>query len=114
MPDKSPYERKIVDALAIRDTVAAESGAERFGCEGYSQAVFTFENGLDQTVTFQVQGRAWDGTTWQDVGSGVAVTAGSAGTASVTAPWGMLQVTMTAGGVPTTGTVSAWMNRAKG
>ncbi|HUT15260.1 MAG TPA: hypothetical protein VMY98_03345 [Anaerolineae bacterium] len=113
MPDKSPYERKIVDALEIRNIVEAESGAERFGCEGYSLALFTFENDLDQTVTFQVQGRAWDGTTWQDVGAGVAVTAGNAGTASVTAPWGMLQLTMTAGGVPTTGSVSAWMNRAR-
>ena len=113
MPNNPPNEFKIVNALAITDANVHNSEPFRFGVEGYGIAVFSVENDLDQDLTAQAQGRAWDGTTWQNIGSSVTVTASDVNTITVTEPWGLLRLQLTATLAPASGTVSAWMDRAK-
>jgi hypothetical protein len=109
-----PNETRLVNALAIRDTVAVNSGAAPFGIHGFSSGLVVVENGLDQNVTVQVQGKPDGGATWQNEGSSVVANATDVNKVATTTPWSELRVQLTAAGIPTSGTVSAWLTRVKG
>lgn len=109
-----PNEIRLVNSLAIRDTDAANSGAAPFGMQGFSSGLVVVENGLDQNVTVQVQGKPDGGSTWQNEGASVVANASNVNKVATTTPWSELRVQLTAAGVPTSGTVSAWLTRVKG
>ena len=100
----------MIDALAHRTAVAFASGLTDFAYNGSLTGLVIIENGLDQNVTVQLQGRARGGTTWQNVGSFSAVAAGSAGNIAVTTPWPEIRINCTPAGLCTSGTFDAWFS----
>lgn len=107
-------EIKMVNALEIRDNAAHNSDPYDFGIDGANGGIIIVENSLDQIVANQLQARAKGGSQWFDVGAAVnaaAIAAGVLGTATITltVPYPLLRVVQTAPGVPTLGSVSAWL-----
>ena len=100
----------MIDALAHRTGVAFYSGRVDFAYIGSLLGLVIIENGLDQNVSVQLQGRARGGDTWQSVGTAETVSAASAGNISLSEPWPELRIACTPAGVPTSGTFSAWFS----
>lgn len=105
------YQKTMIDALEHRTGIVFTSGKSNFAYTGALTGLAIIENGLDQNVSVQLQGRARGGTTWQDVETAVIVLAGGgAGSIAVTAPWSEVRISCTPAGVPTTGAFSAWFS----
>lgn len=104
------YQHKMVDALEHRSAAAFASGRVDFAYIGSLLGLVLVENGLDQNVSVQLQGRARGGTTWQNVGIAETVTAGSAGNISISEPWPELRIYCTPAGLPTSGEFNAWFS----
>ena len=99
---------QVFTALAIRDT-SNHNGAEAVTAEFMAQTIVIY-NGLDQTVTLQLQGSRDEGTTWINMGDTFAVTASTNSYETVTDyfPWYRLTA-ICSGGSPTSGVLDAWI-----
>ena len=104
------YEKEMIRALAHRTGLAFNSGETNFAYTGALTGLAIIENGLDQNVSVQLQGRARGGSTWQAVGAASVVAAGAAGSIAITAPWPEVRIACTPAGVCTAGTFSAWFS----
>lgn len=107
----------LLNELEIRDTDAHASGGSLFGAIGAQQGLIIVENSLDQIVSIQAQGRALNGTVWQNVGAAFNVAAIVGTTPGVnnlalTVSWPEMRITATCGGAPASGSVTAWMSWA--
>ena len=109
-----PNEDVLFSALAITDTTAHDSNAS---VTIYAQQkTILVVNGLNQSVSIQAQ---WsrDGSSWYNLGTAQSVTAGAAaeiGTSTISALGDylpMLRVTATCATAPTSGSLSAWLER---
>jgi len=103
-------EDKIFDALAIRDTSNHDS--EKSNSGEFTAKVIIIENGLNQTVTFQLQGSR-DGTVWLDIGAtfDVAASTNQYETVGTYFPGYRLQaICVTA---PTTGTLDTYIIKTR-
>lgn len=109
----NPYEAVVIRTVELRSAAAQNTPAFNFGKEGFRVGILSFENDLDQNVTLQLQGKADEGSTWINVGAAAVAAAGGTQTLDVTAPWSLLRVQYTAAGIPTTGTISGWLNVAR-
>ena len=75
-------------------------------------AYFSIENGLNQNVSCQLQGKCKEGEVWRNIGSAVVVPAAVGGVPGVPAAafytaemWDTIRVKYTAAGLPTSGTL---------
>ena len=103
-------EDKIFDALAIRDTSNHDS--EKSNSGEFTAKVIIIENGLNQTVTFQLQGSR-DCTVWLDIGAtfDVAASTNQYETVGTYFPCYRLQaICVTA---PTTGTLDTYIIKTR-
>ena len=104
------YQWTMVDALAHRNVAAFVSGKTDFSYVGALTGLVIVENGLDQNVSVQVQGRARGGSTWQNVETAEAIATLAAGNIAITEPWPEIRISVTPAGAPTDGTFSAWFS----
>lgn len=104
-------EDKVFDALAIRDTSNHDSGKSDSG--EFTAKVILIENGLNQTVTFQLQGSR-DASVWLDIGAtfNVAASTNQYETVSTYFPCYRLQAICST--APTTGTLDAYIVKTRG
>ena len=98
---------------SVRAATATTSDVAQFGEDGFSKALVTYANDLDQNVTFTLQGRNLGDTTWQTIGADI-VAASGVGNRSLTVPWGQLRVSALPAGIPTTGSMQAILTRVEG
>lgn len=107
-------ETRVLNAAELRDTTIAYSPVFTFGQRGYGNGVLIVENTLDQAVTVRLQGRAHEGSTWQDIGAGISVAATTGvGYIPISSPWSILRMSYIAGTTPTSGSLTAWFDMAK-
>ena len=98
----------VFTALAIRDT-SNHNGDEAVTGEFMAQTIVVY-NGLDQTVTLQLQGSRDEGTTWIDMGNTFNVSATTNSYETVTDYFPSYRLTaICSGGSPTTGVLDAWI-----
>jgi len=104
------YQSQLIIGLEHRTAAVFVSGPIKFSYAGSILGLVIIENGLDQTVSVQLQGRAHGGQTWQNVESAASVTAGSAGNIEIAVPWPELRISCTPGGAPSSGEFNAWFS----
>jgi len=91
--------------LVAADVVYSEGGYS-MGKEHMDRAIAIINNGLDQDVDVQIQGRGFYATNWQDTDAAdTTVAAGANGFILVDAPWYEVRAEVTPDGVPTEGTL---------
>lgn len=110
---KTKYEVPLFQAEEIRTAAVQSSPAAPFAAQGYGNGIVSIENGLDQNVTAQLQGKSDWASTWQDLGASVTVTASGVNKIVISEAWGELRLRLTAAGIPTTGDIDAWLTRVK-
>jgi len=103
-------EDKIFDALAIRDTVNHDSG-EAVSGEFQAKTIW-IENGLNQNVTFQLQGAR--NSVWINIGSTFVQNANINGYKTVTDYFPKYRLQAICGTTPTTGVLDTWILKALG
>jgi len=102
---------QLFTAEAIRDTnvktsVVADTGE-------FTAETITIENGMDQTITFQLQG-SHDGTVWFNIGSTFTVAATTDDYETVTDFFPCYRVTaQSVTTAPTTGDLDVWILKAR-
>ena len=102
---------KNFDALAIRDTATHNSGETTTG--EYNAETILVKNGLDQTVTFQLQGSI-DSSTWLDVNNAFNVAATTNSYETVTDYFPCYRLTaICSGGSPTSGALDVWILKTR-
>ena len=110
----APFEELVLfDEESIRDTEKLTSLAQTLGADGLHLGVIIIENSLDQSIAVQMQARARDGSVWCTVTDELTVTASVAGAITITFPWQLVRILVTAGVVPSSGSVSSWLSRAR-
>lgn len=96
---------KLVDALAIRDTNAANSTALT-DLALVGSLMFFAVNTLNQAVSLQYQG-SFDGTTYANIGSATSVSATSGTSAqTLSDPWPYVRVVATCSVAPASGSLT--------
>jgi len=103
-------EDHIFEAEAIRDQASHTSTESKTG-EFTAETIF-IENGLDQLVTFQLQGAR--NSTWLNIGPTFAVAATTNSYKTVTDYFPKYQMTAVCGANPTSGVLDVWMIKSKG
>jgi len=104
-------EQRIVNALEIRDTDAHNGDPFDFAFDGATGGLVIVENGLDQTVSCLVQGRPSGGALWQTAETSADATASGGQNIDISESWPLIRLVLTCGGLPTSGSVSAWLCR---
>jgi len=107
----NPREDQVFIALEIRDQVDHESAPATTG--EFTAETIIINNGLDQTVTIQLQGSR-DKTTWIDVGPVFNVPAATNDYDTVTDYFPFYQIVASCGADPSSGALDAWILKAKG
>lgn len=103
-------EDQVFTAEAIRDTVNHDS-VESFTGEFTAETIF-IENGLDQQVTFQLQGGR--DSTWLDVGATFDVASTTNGWKAVSQYFPKYKLKAICGSNPTSGVLDVWLIKSKG
>lgn len=101
-------EDKVFKSEAIRDTSSHNSDESHSG--EFSAKTIIIENGLDQTVTFQLQGAR--NSTWQNIGSTWNVSASSNNYQTVSDYFPKYRIQASCGTSPTTGALDVWIVKA--
>ncbi len=96
-------------AEAIRVDTLVTSGISNTG--EFTAETIVVHNGLNQTVTIQLQGSV-DETTWLDMGESFNVSATSNDFATVSDYFPWYQITAICSTAPTTGTMDVWILKA--
>ena len=97
----------VAEAIRVDTTVTSSiSNTGEFTAE-----TIVVHNGLDQTVTIQLQGSV-DQTTWIDMGNSFNVSATSEDYATVSDYFPWYRVTSISSTAPTTGTLDVWILKA--
>lgn len=102
---------KVFEAEAIRDT-SAHNSVSSFSGEFLAKTIVV-ENGLNQTVTCQLQGSA-DGSTWLNVGSTWDVSASTDGFQTVETYFPHYRLVAQCGTSPTSGVLDVCIIKARG
>ena len=100
---------KVFTAEAIRDTSAHNSTKSNTG--EFNAETIVVHNGLDKTVTIQLQGSV-DDSTWIDIGNSFNVDATTNDYDTVTDYFCCYRVVATCTVSPTTGTLDVWILKA--
>ena len=103
-------EDQIFEALAIRDTVNHDS-VESFTGEFTAETIF-IENGLNQEVTFQLQGAR--NSIWVDIDSSFNLAATTNDYQTVTDYFPKYRLKVICSTAPTTGVLDVWVIKSKG
>ena len=101
---------QLFTAEAIRDTSSHTSSSTETG--EYTAETIAVENGLDQSVTLQLQG-SHDDTVWFDIGNSFAIAATTNDYETVTDFFPSYRVTAICSVSPTTGDLDVWVLKAK-
>ena len=101
---------KVFVAEAIRDTSNHTSAASHTG--EFTAETILVENGLNQTVTLQLQG-CIPGESWFNVGSTFQVTATTDDYETVTDYFPCYQIIASCASSPTTGTLDVWVVKSR-
>lgn len=110
----APYDELVLfDEEAITDTEVHTSLVQTLGGDGLHVGAIIVENSLDQSIVVQMQARAKAGSVWCTVTDEMTVTAGVAGAITINFPWQLLRIIVTAQVTPSSGSVSAWLSRAR-
>jgi hypothetical protein len=100
-------ESQVYTALAIRDTNTHNSATADTG-EFTAETILVY-NGLDQSVTLQLQGSR-DGSTWLNIGNTFNVSSTTNSYETVTDYFPCYRLTaVCSGGSPTSGVLDAWI-----
>lgn len=102
---------KLFDGEAIRDTSEHDSVGADAG--EFTAETIVVHNGLNQQVTFQLQGSI-DGTTWIDVGNTFNVTANTDDYETVTDYFCCYRTQAQCGTSPTSGVLDVWLLKTRG
>ena len=100
-------EDKVYIALAIRDTNSHDSTVCMSGETDPSNILI--ENGLDQTVTFQLQGGRCEGDTYINIGDTFDVSASTNTCQSISIYFSKYRLQASCSVSPTTGELDAWI-----
>ncbi len=101
----APEEDQLFTTLAIRDT-ANNNSAESMSGIFQAKTIF-IENGLNQAVTFQLQGSR--NSVWVDVGATFNINATTNGFQTVDTYFPKFRVQASCSTAPTTGTLDVWL-----
>ena len=106
---------KVMINQAVLSDDVIESGGCGMGKEKIDRGVVIINNGLDQNVNVDVEGRGYWATNWQDTDAApTTVAAGADGFIVVDSPWYEVRVEVTPAGIPTTGTLIIELCKAYG
>ena len=102
---------KAFEAEAIRDTATHDSSSSKSG--EFMAKTIIVENGLNQTVTCQLQGSA-DESTWLNIGSSWNVNNATNGYQTVETYFPFYRIQASCGTSPTSGVLDVCIIKAKG